>query len=102
MTSKTHPHAEATYQVIPFADGSFGVEVNIPENIRPRSANSRPSPRPRRGLPSVGGECRPKTGRAAGFRGPLAPEPTGTAGDEPRVNSPSNNRRAGAIAIRLD
>ena len=32
MTSKTHPHAEATYQVIPFADGSFGVEVNIPQN----------------------------------------------------------------------
>ena len=32
MASKTHPHAEATYQVIPFADGSFGVEVNIPQN----------------------------------------------------------------------
>ena len=29
---KPHPHAEATYQVIPFGDGSFGVEVNIPEN----------------------------------------------------------------------
>lgn len=28
---KTHPHAEATYRVIPLDDGSFGVEVNIPE-----------------------------------------------------------------------
>ena len=27
---KTHPHAEATYRVIAFDDGSFGVEVNIP------------------------------------------------------------------------
>src|SRR4051794_5309717 len=29
---KTHPHAEATYRVIPLDDGSFGVEVRIPEN----------------------------------------------------------------------
>ncbi len=29
---KTHPHAEATYRVIPLEDGSFGVEVSIPEN----------------------------------------------------------------------
>jgi hypothetical protein len=28
---KTHPHVEATYQVIPLHDGSFGVEVNIPD-----------------------------------------------------------------------
>jgi len=28
---KTHPHAEATYRVIPFDDGSFGVEVSIPD-----------------------------------------------------------------------
>ena len=28
---KTHPHAEATYRVIPLGDGSFGVEVKIPE-----------------------------------------------------------------------
>ena len=27
---KTHPHAEATYRVVPFDDGSFAVEVNIP------------------------------------------------------------------------
>ncbi len=27
---KTHPHAEATYRVIPLDDGSFGVEVTIP------------------------------------------------------------------------
>jgi hypothetical protein len=30
---KTHPHAEATYRVIPLDDGSFGVEVSIPENF---------------------------------------------------------------------
>ena len=29
--AKTHPHAEATYQVIPLPYGSFGVEVTIPE-----------------------------------------------------------------------
>ena len=28
---KTHPHAEATYRVIAFEDGSFGVEVAIPD-----------------------------------------------------------------------
>ena len=29
---KIHPHAEATYRVIPLEDGSFGVEVSIPES----------------------------------------------------------------------
>lgn len=29
---RTHPHAAATYRVIPFEDGSFGVEVNIPDS----------------------------------------------------------------------
>jgi hypothetical protein len=28
---KTHPHAEATYRVIAFEDGSFAVEVAIPD-----------------------------------------------------------------------
>ena len=28
---RTHPHAEATYRVIPLDDGSFGVEVKIPD-----------------------------------------------------------------------
>jgi hypothetical protein len=28
---KTHPHAEATYRVISFDNGSFGVEVSIPD-----------------------------------------------------------------------
>jgi hypothetical protein len=32
MPAKTHPHADATYRVIPLDDGSFGVEVSIPEN----------------------------------------------------------------------
>ena len=27
-----HPHADATYEVIPLDDGSFGVEVTIPES----------------------------------------------------------------------
>ena len=29
---KTHPHAEATYRVIAFGDGSFGVEITIPDS----------------------------------------------------------------------
>lgn len=29
---RTHPHAEASYRVIPLGDGSFGVEVSIPES----------------------------------------------------------------------
>ena len=28
---KTHPHAEATYRVVPLAGGAFGVEVSIPD-----------------------------------------------------------------------
>lgn len=27
----THPHAEATYRVVPFDDKSFAVEVRIPD-----------------------------------------------------------------------
>jgi hypothetical protein len=30
--SKTHPHAEASYRVIPFDNGLFGVEVSIPDS----------------------------------------------------------------------
>jgi hypothetical protein len=29
---KTHPHAEATYRVIPFDNGAFAVEVSIPDS----------------------------------------------------------------------
>jgi hypothetical protein len=29
---KTHPHAAAAYRVISLADGSFGVEVTIPDS----------------------------------------------------------------------
>ena len=29
---KTHPHAEAAYRVIPFDDGSFGIEITIPDS----------------------------------------------------------------------
>ena len=28
---RTHPHAEATYRVVPLAGGTFGVEVVIPD-----------------------------------------------------------------------
>ena len=31
MAERTHPHADATYQVIPAKDGAFAVEVSIPE-----------------------------------------------------------------------
>ncbi len=29
---KTHPHAEASYRVIPLDSGGFGVEVSIPDS----------------------------------------------------------------------
>jgi hypothetical protein len=29
---KTHPHAEASYRVLTLDDGSFGVEVSIPDS----------------------------------------------------------------------
>ena len=32
MAQRTHPHAEATYSVVPLADGTFRVEVVIPES----------------------------------------------------------------------
>jgi len=28
---RTHPHAEATYRVVPISGGAFGVEVSIPD-----------------------------------------------------------------------
>jgi hypothetical protein len=28
---RTHPHAEATYRVVPLTSGAFGVEVTIPD-----------------------------------------------------------------------
>jgi hypothetical protein len=28
---RTHPHAEATYRVVPLSGGVFGVEVKIPD-----------------------------------------------------------------------
>jgi hypothetical protein len=28
---RTHPHAEATYRVVPLSGGAFGVEVKIPD-----------------------------------------------------------------------
>jgi hypothetical protein len=30
---RVHPHAEATYRVIPLQDGGFGVEVAIPNTF---------------------------------------------------------------------
>jgi len=29
---KTHPHEEASYRVLTLEDGSFGVEVSIPDS----------------------------------------------------------------------
>jgi hypothetical protein len=29
---RTHPHSDATYRVIPFDNGSFAVEVSIPNS----------------------------------------------------------------------
>jgi hypothetical protein len=32
VAQRTHPHAEATYSVVPLADGTFSVEVVITES----------------------------------------------------------------------
>lgn len=29
---KTHPHAEANYEVVPLAAGGFGVKISIPDS----------------------------------------------------------------------
>ena len=34
--SRTHPHAEASYRVIPLGSGLFGVEVSIPDSYPTR------------------------------------------------------------------
>lgn len=31
MAQSAHPHAEATYRVVPIEEGTFAVEVSIPE-----------------------------------------------------------------------
>ena len=33
---RTHPHAEATYRIIPIDNGSFAVEVSIPDSYPTR------------------------------------------------------------------
>jgi hypothetical protein len=32
MINKTHPHEGATYKIVELADGTFGVEVSVPES----------------------------------------------------------------------
>jgi hypothetical protein len=31
--ARTHPHAEAAYTIVTLADGTFGVEVRIPDSF---------------------------------------------------------------------
>ncbi len=39
---KTHPHAEATYRVVPLPGGTFGIEVAIPDTY-PTTVSSFPT-----------------------------------------------------------
>ncbi len=39
---KTHPYSLATYRVVAFADGAFGVEVSIPDSA-PTTVSSFPT-----------------------------------------------------------
>jgi hypothetical protein len=39
---RTHPHAEATYRVLPLSGGAFGVEVSIPDRA-PTTVSSFPT-----------------------------------------------------------
>jgi hypothetical protein len=36
---RTHPHADATYEVVSLADGGFGVKISIPD-IYPTTVSS--------------------------------------------------------------
>jgi hypothetical protein len=40
--ARTHPHAEASYRVVPLTGGSFGVEVTIPDT-HPTTVSSFPT-----------------------------------------------------------
>lgn len=75
MAQRTHPHAEATYRVVPSGDGAFAVEVDIPESYPTKVSPSATKPPLRRGSPNTGGGCSLKTSRAAGFAVRVPAEP---------------------------
>jgi hypothetical protein len=64
---KTHPHAEATYRIISFDNGSFGVEVSIPQSHPTRVSTFSTQADAEARSPSIGGGCNPKHHPAAGF-----------------------------------
>src|SRR5215475_9630299 len=72
MAQRTHPHAEATYSVVPLADGTFSVEVVIPESYPTKVSPSRPKPTQKHGSPSTDAGSNPRNGRADGFAAPAA------------------------------
>jgi hypothetical protein len=73
MAKRTHPHAGATYRVLPLAEGEFGVEVTIPDThptmVRgfgsQQSADEWAHAHERRVLSSDGLQKRPKAFRRA-------------------------------------
>ena len=67
---KIHPHAEATYRVISFDDGSFGVEVKIPEAYPTTVSKSAPKRMPRCGSPIISAECDLTLSPVAGLQNP--------------------------------
>jgi len=42
VSMKTHPHADATYRVVSISDGSFVVEVTVPDS-HPTTVSSFPT-----------------------------------------------------------
>jgi len=64
---RAHPHAEATYQVIPSEDGSFAAEVRSPDTQPTKVGLSKPLPMPRRGLRSTEPEAKRNLRPAAEF-----------------------------------
>jgi hypothetical protein len=79
MAERTHPHAEATYRVIPFDDGTYGVEVSIPDSY-PDDGQQVCYRGRRRSVdrPTSAAGCSPKFSQAAGSRSSTGPELPGT------------------------
>ena len=69
---KTHPHAEATYRVIPFDNGSFGVEVSIPDSHPTRVSMFKTEADAEAWIAEHRRQVSPKHSRAASFAGRVA------------------------------
>jgi hypothetical protein len=70
---KTHPHAEATYRVIPCDNGSFGVEVNIPDRNPTRVSTFKTEADAEAWIAEHRRRVQSQTGSGRQFRRPIGP-----------------------------